>query len=655
MNIFKILGEIAINNQGAIHAINDTNSRAHALGENMGKVFTAVGNGAVKCGKVIVTGLAAGATAMTGLAVKGMRLLSDLEQNLGGSEAVFGEFADRMKESAAQAYSNMGLSQSAYLATANKMGSLFKGAGFATVEAVELTEEAMQRAADVASIMGIDIEHAMESIAGAAKGNFTMMDNLGVAINDTNLQEYALSKGIRKTTQEMTTQEKVALAMQMFMEKTAYAAGNYAKENYTLAGALTTAKAALSNFLSGAGSEDEVAAALENAATVIGKKLNVLLPKLSQGLGGLIRKLSPRLPGLMKDMLPGIIDGATSMLTGLASALPGLLSAVIEVLPDAITRMWESLRETAPVLLSALKGVIESVDFTIIGTAIGDGIKYVIANIPTILTDIGNALLYSWEKIVWPIIEGLALSLGAPLMDTILTEWEQVKPKIEEALSLIIGVDIKFPTAGEVHDAFMEWAREMMHLPEMNYFRIGNKSLSEMLEEYDKAKKSGLGVGSSSKSGGTNWDEVKVIEIDSNGNRVEDDGDTEEELRGIEGFYQSALKKIEEQNAGASSANIEPAQPSRNFRLDTFSLWGSDAARNIINMSSGDYLSQAIAQMNSGNDNNASQMISLLSSILEATRMRSTIVLDTGALVGAMGAQMNVRLGREFTQSARRW
>ena len=350
MNIFKLLGEIAINNQGANQAINDTNSRAHALGDKMGKVFTSIGNGAIKCGKVIGTGLAAGTTAMTGLVVKGMNLLSGLEQNLGGSEAVFGEFSKRMQDTAAQAYKNMGLSQSAYLATANKMGSLLKGSGFATVEAVELTEEVMQRAADVASIMGIDIEHAMESIAGAAKGNFTMMDNLGVAINDTNLKEYALSKGIRKTTQEMTTQEKVALAMQMFMEKTAYAAGNYAKENDTLAGALTTAKAALQNFLSGAGSEDEVATALENAATVIGKKLNVLLPKLSQGVGGLIRKLSPRLPALMKDLLPGVIDGAVSMLNGLASALPGLLTAVGEVLPGAISRLWEGIRTTAPVL-----------------------------------------------------------------------------------------------------------------------------------------------------------------------------------------------------------------------------------------------------------------------------------------------------------------
>ena len=32
----------------------------------------------------------------------------------------------------------------------------------------------------------------------------------------------------------MTTQEKVALAMEMFLDRTAYAAGNYAKENETL-------------------------------------------------------------------------------------------------------------------------------------------------------------------------------------------------------------------------------------------------------------------------------------------------------------------------------------------------------------------------------------------------------------------------------------
>ena len=40
--------------------------------------------------------------------------------------------------------------------------------------------------------MGIDTAAALESVTGAAKGNFTMMDNLGVAMNATTLEAYAL-------------------------------------------------------------------------------------------------------------------------------------------------------------------------------------------------------------------------------------------------------------------------------------------------------------------------------------------------------------------------------------------------------------------------------------------------------------------------------
>ena len=91
----------------------------------------------------------------------------------------------------------------------------------------------------------IEINGTIEAVAGAAKGNFTMMDNLGVAMNDTTLNAYALEKGLGKTTAEMTSQEKTALAMEMFLDRTSYAAGNYAKENETLAGSLGTAKSAL--------------------------------------------------------------------------------------------------------------------------------------------------------------------------------------------------------------------------------------------------------------------------------------------------------------------------------------------------------------------------------------------------------------------------
>ncbi|MGN0588131.1 MAG: hypothetical protein ACI4KO_01230 [Ruminiclostridium sp.] len=201
-------------------------------------------------GKTIATIGGTVAAAMSAIGVAAVKSAGELEQNVGGSKAVFESYADEIQEAAKKAYSSMGLAESEYLAVANKMGALFQGVGLDTAESVELTIAAMQRAADVASIMGISGTDAMEAIAGAAKGNFTMMDNLGVAINDTTLEIYAQEKGLGKLE---TTQQKVTAAMELFMEKSAYAAENYAKENETFAGALSTLQAHIQNIVADMG------------------------------------------------------------------------------------------------------------------------------------------------------------------------------------------------------------------------------------------------------------------------------------------------------------------------------------------------------------------------------------------------------------------
>lgn len=65
----------------------------------------------------------------------------------------------------------MRVSQSQYLATANKMGALFHGSGVDQQKSLELTEKAMQRAADMASVMGIDMQMFFENTEQYA-GNF---------------------------------------------------------------------------------------------------------------------------------------------------------------------------------------------------------------------------------------------------------------------------------------------------------------------------------------------------------------------------------------------------------------------------------------------------------------------------------------------------
>lgn len=337
MELFKILGTVAIDGM-----------------DKATSGLSKVGNVAKAAGKAVLAGVGAAGTAMVALTKQALAASGELEQNMGGAEAVFGEHADAMVAKAGEAFSKMGLSASDYLATANKMGALFQGSGFGIDESATMASDAMQRAADVASIMGLDVSAAMEAVAGAAKGNFTMMDNLGVAINDTTLELYAQEKGLGKLE---TTQDKVAAAMQMFMEKTEYAAGNYAKENETLAGSMTTLKAAWDNWLSGAGDTDALADSVIGAAESIMGALESILPSLTNGITSLINKLAPQLPGMIQTILPTLIVGITSLISNFATILPDLIAIILPVItesaPNILNTLIAALIENLPMIIEA--------------------------------------------------------------------------------------------------------------------------------------------------------------------------------------------------------------------------------------------------------------------------------------------------------------
>ena len=71
-----------------------------------------------------------------------------------------------MQEIGKSAFKDMGLSQSDFLATATKWVLYFKARVLGFKNSLNLSSKAMQRAADVASIMGIDTSAAMELLQG---------------------------------------------------------------------------------------------------------------------------------------------------------------------------------------------------------------------------------------------------------------------------------------------------------------------------------------------------------------------------------------------------------------------------------------------------------------------------------------------------------
>lgn len=351
MKLFELFATLSLDTKDFDKGVKSAAKQGESLGATL---KNKVGAGTIAMGNLIAGAVQKVGDAAWQMGKRAWSGVAELEQNLGGSEAVWGEWADEIQATASHAFENVGMSMSDYLAEANKMGSLLKGSGYTTAEAYQMTTDVMQRAADVASIMGIEIPSAMQAIEGAAKGNFTMMDNLGVAINDTTLANYALEKGITKSTRSMTTQEKTALAFQLFMEKTADYAGNYAHENDTLAGSFTTLSAKFDDFLAGQGTVDEFVDAVENAARVGFKALGEMVPRLWESSKQAISKLLPKAkqalidfwdndaPEIIKGGVNAVIDGVNAIFGTNIPKIEKIDMPTVEEISAIVTDWWDT-------------------------------------------------------------------------------------------------------------------------------------------------------------------------------------------------------------------------------------------------------------------------------------------------------------------------
>lgn len=364
-NMTGIQSKIASGFKGA--AGDATKQLGAEVDSNSGHFQGAIGKlgGIAKVGgAAIATGLAAGAAGIAALAGKALLSGAELEQQLGGAEVVFGEFAGKIKQDAEDAFATAGLSMNEYLQGANKMGSLFQGAGFSVEQSMTMSSDAMQRASDVASIMGIDTTTALEAVTGMAKGNFTMMDNLGVAMNDTAIAAFAVSKGINKSTAEMTAQEKIGLAQQLFMEKTAKYAGNYTKENQSLAGSINSTKKAFDNLLSGQGDIDGFIELLVNTIELAVPKIVALLPQIVQGIGATLGALVPALSAAMPTLLPALIGAVQALLSALVTALPTIIQTLLAALPifiDAFIKIFMAILLALPKIVQIIASALPTI------------------------------------------------------------------------------------------------------------------------------------------------------------------------------------------------------------------------------------------------------------------------------------------------------
>ena len=322
--------------------------------EESEKSFSSLGSVLKTVGAAMGTVVAAAGAATVKLATSVVQQFGELEQNMGGAVAVYGDHANELMAISEEAYRTMGTSQSEYLATANKMGALFQGSGLSQQQSLQMTTQAMQRAADMASVMGIETEAALEAVTGAAKGNYSMMDNLGVAMNINTLEAYAMAKGYDKAWASMSNAEKAEVSMAYFLEQTQQYAGNFEREaTQTISGSIGLMKASIESFIAGLGNAD---ADMQNLTQNMVEAFNAVKDNVVPVLENIVSVL-PTVVGTILtaigELLPIVLQSVSSLFEQVLSTILSLLPELTPVAVMAVLTVTSALLDNLPLVVDA--------------------------------------------------------------------------------------------------------------------------------------------------------------------------------------------------------------------------------------------------------------------------------------------------------------
>ncbi len=144
-------------------------------------------------------------------------------------DVTFGEMSGKVNAFAKDAIASYGLSEKVTKQYMGTFGAMSKAFGYSTEAAYDQAAALTALTGDVASFYNLSSDEAYTKLKSVFTGETESLKDLGVVMTQSALDEYALQKGIGKTTAKMSEQEKVALRLSFVQDKLATASGDFAR------------------------------------------------------------------------------------------------------------------------------------------------------------------------------------------------------------------------------------------------------------------------------------------------------------------------------------------------------------------------------------------------------------------------------------------
>ncbi|MHC6181068.1 phage tail tape measure protein [Clostridium sp. JNZ X4-2] len=465
--------------------------------DNIGSKMKSIGDGLAGAGSKLSLAVTAPIAAAGAASV---RLASDTAESMNKVEVAFGSISQKVKDWSDTTLKSYGIAKGTALDMSALYGDMATSMGLSQEEAAKMSMSLVGLAGDLSSFKNIDIKQAEEALNGIFTGETESLKMLGVVMTDTNLQQYAYSKGIQKRTQDMTEAEKVQLRYNYVLDKTKNAHGDFERtgagtanqmrvfqESLKELGAtmgqnilpvITPIIAALNGWIQAFGKLDQgsqriilitgaliaaagpVLVAVGSVVKAVGE-ISSAISKVSAAagkLGGMSKILgmvfNPWVIGIGLAILAGyeiykhwdvISQGAAQLWNNLTAVFENIkmsVSGAWENVKTVTLAAWETLKSTVISGLNSIKSFLEPAlnFYRTIFQNTWDIIKNVVSGAVLIILDIvtGNfTKLKSDTEHIWTNIKTALANIWETIKNTAVNAWTRLKESVTGLCSSI--------------------------------------------------------------------------------------------------------------------------------------------------------------------------------------------------------------------------
>lgn len=379
--------------------------------------------------------------AVTAFGKSAVSAASDVEQAMGGLEAVFGKNADQAKALAENAATATGLATADYAQMATVIGSQLKGMGTAQDDLVPSTNKLIELGADLAATYGGTTADAVQAISSLMRGERDAIEKYGISMNQAAIDAEIMALGLGGATGAAKTQAQAQATLSLLTKQSADAQGGFARETDTAAH-----------------QQQVLTAQVQDAKAALGEALLPVIAEVSSHLADMAEWIAEN--SKVVGTLIGIVGG-------LAAAIL-IANGVIKTV-TIVTKAWSA----AQVILNA---VLKANPIGLVVTALGLlalGLKYAWDHSETfrrIVTNAFNAVLSvaksvaAWiQKYLGPVMD-VGFKAASRAVETMGRVFERIFDHIEWVINGCL--DVIHDIAGAVQRVIDLISR--IHLPDLS-------------------------------------------------------------------------------------------------------------------------------------------------------------------------------------------